>query len=240
MGIGFAAAPEYHVFPTLERPLKPYDAVVRAARETAPLVDAFRPDVVVADILTLAMALAGEVAGVPVATRDPPRRPAAVARLPALLDRGAPAAHGRGPRAVAALRPHRRARARARARPAQRGAAAARPPRAAPRPRRDLGAAVPGGHVPAARVPARVAAGRDARGRAAAVGAALRRRRAAAGRRPARARRPVDLPGRRAPPAARRGRPVSPASTCACSPRGTGGRSRPRSRCLRTPGWSSG
>ena len=71
MGIGFAAAPEYHVFPTLERPMKPYAAAVRAARETAPLVDAFKPDVVVADILTTAMGLAGEVAGVPVATVIP-------------------------------------------------------------------------------------------------------------------------------------------------------------------------
>ena len=31
----FAAAPEYHVFPTRERPLKPYEAVVRAARDDA-------------------------------------------------------------------------------------------------------------------------------------------------------------------------------------------------------------
>ena len=59
----FAAAPEYHVFPTLERPLKPYEAVVRAARETLPLVREVRPDVVVADILTLAPALAGELRG---------------------------------------------------------------------------------------------------------------------------------------------------------------------------------
>ena len=32
LGMAFAAAPEYHVFPTLDRPLKPYEAVVRAAR----------------------------------------------------------------------------------------------------------------------------------------------------------------------------------------------------------------
>jgi UDP:flavonoid glycosyltransferase YjiC (YdhE family) len=67
----FAAAPEYHVFPTLERPLKPYQAVVRAARETLPLVDEVRPDAVVADILTLAPALAAELRGVPVATLVP-------------------------------------------------------------------------------------------------------------------------------------------------------------------------
>ena len=38
LGMSFAGAPEYHVFPTLERPLKPYEAVVRATRETEPLV----------------------------------------------------------------------------------------------------------------------------------------------------------------------------------------------------------
>ena len=70
-GMRFAAAPEYHVFPTEDRPLKPYQAVVRAARETLPLVDEVRPDAVVADILTLAPALAGEVRGVPVATVVP-------------------------------------------------------------------------------------------------------------------------------------------------------------------------
>jgi UDP:flavonoid glycosyltransferase YjiC (YdhE family) len=70
-GMRFAAAPEYHVFPTLERPLKPYQAVVRAARETLPLVDEVRPDAVVADILTLAPALAAELRGVPVATLVP-------------------------------------------------------------------------------------------------------------------------------------------------------------------------
>jgi MGT family glycosyltransferase len=70
-GMTFAAAPEYHVFPTRERPLKPYEAVVRAARETLPLVDDVRPDTVVADILTLAPAMAGEMRGLPVATVIP-------------------------------------------------------------------------------------------------------------------------------------------------------------------------
>src|SRR3712207_667729 len=70
-GMRFAAAPEYHVFPTRDRPLKPYQAVVRAAEETLPLVDDVRPDAVVADILTLAPALAGEVRGVPVASLVP-------------------------------------------------------------------------------------------------------------------------------------------------------------------------
>jgi len=70
-GMEFAAAPEYHVFPTRERPLKPYEAVVRATGETRPLVVSSRPDVVVADILTLAPALAAELEGVSVATVIP-------------------------------------------------------------------------------------------------------------------------------------------------------------------------
>jgi len=70
-GMRFAPAPEYHVFPTRERPLKPYEAVVRAARDTRPLVAEVRPHAVVADILTLAPALAGELEGVPVATLVP-------------------------------------------------------------------------------------------------------------------------------------------------------------------------
>ena len=70
-GMRFAPAPEYQVFPTLERPLKPYEAVVRATGDTLPQIEEARPDVVVADILTLAPALAGERLGVPVATLIP-------------------------------------------------------------------------------------------------------------------------------------------------------------------------
>jgi len=70
-GITFAAAPEYHVFPTRERPLKPYAAVVLATSDTRPLVRDFAPDVVVADVLTLAPALAAELEGVRVATLIP-------------------------------------------------------------------------------------------------------------------------------------------------------------------------
>jgi len=70
-GMTFARAPEYHVFPTRERPLKPYEAVVRAARVALPLVEELRPDCVLADILTLAPALAAEMAGVPVGTVVP-------------------------------------------------------------------------------------------------------------------------------------------------------------------------
>jgi UDP:flavonoid glycosyltransferase YjiC (YdhE family) len=70
-GMAFLAAPEYHVFPTRERPLRPYEAVVRAAGETRPLVASLRPQAAVADILTLAPALAAELEGVPVATLVP-------------------------------------------------------------------------------------------------------------------------------------------------------------------------
>jgi UDP:flavonoid glycosyltransferase YjiC (YdhE family) len=70
-GLEFAPAPEYHVFPTAERPLKPYQAVARATGVTRELVRAAAPDVVVADILTLAPALAAELEGVPVATLIP-------------------------------------------------------------------------------------------------------------------------------------------------------------------------
>jgi UDP:flavonoid glycosyltransferase YjiC (YdhE family) len=77
-GMTFAAAPEYHVFPTRERPLTPYQAVERATRETVELVRAVAPAVVMSDILTLAPALAGELEGVPVGTVIPhldPRMP---------------------------------------------------------------------------------------------------------------------------------------------------------------------
>lgn len=71
VGMEFAAAPEYDVFPTLGRSLRPYEAVVRAADEMRPLVEEVRPDAAVADILTLAPALAAEMAGVPAATLVP-------------------------------------------------------------------------------------------------------------------------------------------------------------------------
>ncbi len=70
-GLRFAPAPEYQVFPTRERPLKPYEAAVRAARDTIPLVERTRPDAVIADILTVAPALAADVVGVPWATLVP-------------------------------------------------------------------------------------------------------------------------------------------------------------------------
>jgi MGT family glycosyltransferase len=70
-GIDFAPAPEYSVFPNGPEPLDFYEAVVHATQDTVPLVRELQPDVVVADILTLAPALAAEIAGVRRATLIP-------------------------------------------------------------------------------------------------------------------------------------------------------------------------
>ena len=72
--IHFAPAPEYDVFPTggpHGEPLDFYEAVVHATEDTLPLVRHLRPDVVVADILTLAPALAAERESVPHTTLIP-------------------------------------------------------------------------------------------------------------------------------------------------------------------------
>ena len=81
-GMRFVAAPEYPVFPTRERPLKPYEAVVLATPPTRRAVVEARPDLVVHDILTLAPALAGELEGVPVATLIPHVHPATAPGFP--------------------------------------------------------------------------------------------------------------------------------------------------------------
>ncbi len=70
-GLDFAPAPEYHVFPNGPEPLDFYEAVVYATRDTVPLLAELQPDLVVADILTLAPALAAELHGVPLATLIP-------------------------------------------------------------------------------------------------------------------------------------------------------------------------
>jgi UDP:flavonoid glycosyltransferase YjiC (YdhE family) len=81
-GMRFVAAPEYPVFPTLERPLGPYEAVVRATAQTRPALARAAPDVVVHDILTLAPALAAELEGVPCATLIPHLYPVGTPGLP--------------------------------------------------------------------------------------------------------------------------------------------------------------
>jgi MGT family glycosyltransferase len=73
-GMAFVPAPEYPVFP-LEHPdggeLGLYATVAQATTDTLPQVREARPDVVVADILTLAPALAAEIEGLPFATLVP-------------------------------------------------------------------------------------------------------------------------------------------------------------------------
>jgi UDP:flavonoid glycosyltransferase YjiC (YdhE family) len=70
-GMRFAAAPEYQVFPTRDRPLKPYAAAVRASASTTALIRETDPEIVVADILTVAAALAAELEERPWATLVP-------------------------------------------------------------------------------------------------------------------------------------------------------------------------
>jgi MGT family glycosyltransferase len=70
-GMTFVPAHEYHVFPTREKPYKPYEAVARAARATVPQLEETGAECVIADIITLAPAIAGEMAGLPVGTLVP-------------------------------------------------------------------------------------------------------------------------------------------------------------------------
>jgi MGT family glycosyltransferase len=71
-GIRFAPAPEYNVFPSGDsKVLKPYQAAVRASPVTRELIEEVQPDAVVADILTVAAALAADLSGRPWATLVP-------------------------------------------------------------------------------------------------------------------------------------------------------------------------
>jgi UDP:flavonoid glycosyltransferase YjiC (YdhE family) len=80
--MSFAAAPEYDVFPTRERPLKPYVAAVRASERTRELIRSADPQVVVADILTVAAALAAELEERPWITLVPHVMPMGQAGFP--------------------------------------------------------------------------------------------------------------------------------------------------------------
>ena len=111
----FAAAPEYQVFPQGPEPLNFYEAVVQASRDTIPLVRDLKPDLAVADILTLRTGPGGRERGRPLGDTDSPRLSRWRARLPDLLDREGrvpthgglgrsiwrlcPADHRKGPRA---------------------------------------------------------------------------------------------------------------------------------------------
>jgi UDP:flavonoid glycosyltransferase YjiC (YdhE family) len=81
-GMRFVAAPEYPVFPTRERPLKPYEAVVLATADTRPTVARLSAHAVVHDILTLAPAMAAELEGIPAATLVPHLYPPGAPGLP--------------------------------------------------------------------------------------------------------------------------------------------------------------
>jgi UDP:flavonoid glycosyltransferase YjiC (YdhE family) len=75
-GLGFAAAEEYQMFPPPDPDSAEGAHAAEAARALVPLLEEMRPDVVVSDILTLAPALAAEVAGIRRATLIPHLYPA--------------------------------------------------------------------------------------------------------------------------------------------------------------------
>jgi UDP:flavonoid glycosyltransferase YjiC (YdhE family) len=101
----FAAAPEYQVFPTPERALKPYVAAVRASAETRAVIRDFDPDVVVADILTVAAGFAAELEGRPWATIVPHVLPVSEPGLPPYSTGAVYPRTRAGMRLWAALRP---------------------------------------------------------------------------------------------------------------------------------------
>jgi UDP:flavonoid glycosyltransferase YjiC (YdhE family) len=81
-GLGFAAAEEYRMFPPPDPDSAEGNHAAEAARALVPLLEEMRPDVVVSDILTLAPALAAEVAGIPRATLIPHLYPIVEPGLP--------------------------------------------------------------------------------------------------------------------------------------------------------------
>ena len=70
-GLGFAAAEEYRMFPPPDPDSEEGQNAAEAAKALLPLLEDFRPHVVVSDILTLAPTLAAERAGIPLATLIP-------------------------------------------------------------------------------------------------------------------------------------------------------------------------
>jgi MGT family glycosyltransferase len=70
-GLGFTAAEEYVVYPPPGPDTPDGRTAASAARALASLLEGYRPDLVVSDILTLAPTLAAEVAGVPHVTLIP-------------------------------------------------------------------------------------------------------------------------------------------------------------------------
>lgn len=70
-GLGFAAAEEYRMFPPPDPDSEEGQHAAEAAKALLPLLEDFRPHIVVSDILTLAPTLAAERAGIPLATLIP-------------------------------------------------------------------------------------------------------------------------------------------------------------------------
>src|SRR5947208_152971 len=68
LGLEFRAAEEYKVFPPPPVDSPEGASASSAAQALLPMLEELEPDVLVADILTLAPALAAEKAGVPLAT----------------------------------------------------------------------------------------------------------------------------------------------------------------------------
>jgi UDP:flavonoid glycosyltransferase YjiC (YdhE family) len=81
-GLGFTAAEEYKTFPPPEPTADGWRSAADAALALDPLMDDFRPDVVVSDILTLAPSLAAERAGIRRATLVPHVYPVHEAGMP--------------------------------------------------------------------------------------------------------------------------------------------------------------
>jgi UDP:flavonoid glycosyltransferase YjiC (YdhE family) len=81
-GLGFAAAEEYRMFPPPDPDSAEGAHAAEAARALLPLLEEMRPHAVISDILTLAPALAAEVAGVPRATLIPHIYPVVEPGLP--------------------------------------------------------------------------------------------------------------------------------------------------------------
>ena len=81
-GLGFAAAEEYRMFPPPDPESEEGQHAAEAALALRPLLEDFRPQVVVSDILTLAPALAAEQAGIPLATLIPHIYPVVQPGLP--------------------------------------------------------------------------------------------------------------------------------------------------------------
>jgi UDP:flavonoid glycosyltransferase YjiC (YdhE family) len=82
VGLGFAAAEEYRMFPPPDPDSDDGRHAAEAARALLPLLEELRPDAVVSDILTLAPTLAAELAGIPLATLIPHIYPVVEPGLP--------------------------------------------------------------------------------------------------------------------------------------------------------------